>query len=321
MGHFKVKAKNRLSDLKIGDVVNESDFASMSPDGTFVQLEYVEDRDELPPYKVKPGIWAIAKDMMGLTLVKTSFTKEDILEEFIYTKDITDKIDSFFSKLHVYKDFGIDVPTRKMMLYGPPGSGKTTAINKVAEKYASHGDTAVVVWHTDKFEAHTIKDFLKSFHYEPEVKKVILIVEDLGGVEVDEVRMRSESSLLSLLDNKESTFKIPTLVLSTTNFIQIFMGNLTNRPGRFDDKIKVSFPKAEYRKALLKFFSKDKATTEQMNLIESSKCDKFTPAHIRETIIRSAIYDKTMEAVIEELQQEIEIYNKGFDDRDRLGID
>jgi len=320
MGRFKVKAKNRLSDLNIGDFVEESDFASMSPDGTFVQLEHIEEKDELPPYKVKPGIWAITKDFTGLKLVNTSFTKEDILEEFIYTKDITDKIDSFFRKLHVYKDFGIDIPTRKMMLYGPPGSGKTTAINKVAEKYAGNGDTAVVVWHTDKFEAHVIKDFLKSFQYEDNVKKLILIIEDLGGVEIDEVRMRSESSLLSLLDNKENTFKIPTLVLSTTNFIEIFMGNLTNRPGRFDDKISVSFPKAEYRKALLKFFSKGNVTDEHMSLIGSSKCDKFTPAHIREAIIRSAIYEKTMDEVIQELQKEIETYDKGFSDKNRLGL-
>ncbi len=40
--YFKVKKITNVDDLKVGDVVPTSDFASMTPKGNFLQLEYVE---------------------------------------------------------------------------------------------------------------------------------------------------------------------------------------------------------------------------------------------------------------------------------------
>lgn len=206
-----------------------------------------------------------------------------------------------------------------MIFYGPPGVGKTTCINKIAEDYTADHKTLVAVWPTDKFEAYQVKDFIKSFNYVG-VEKMILIIEDLGGVEIDQVRMKSDSSLLSLLDNQEKTFKVPVLILATTNFIEIFMGNLTNRPGRFDDKIEVGYPSGEYRKELLRFFTKNTASTEALDLINSQTCKEFSTAHIKEIMIRSAIYEKDMVEVIKELSKEIDNYNKAFTKSGRMGI-
>lgn len=305
--------------MNIGDSISESDFATLTPNGQFVQLEYVEDQTTKEPYVVKPGIWAIQKSMGGLKLISTSFVNDKILSSFVNTKNITDKIDCFFKNIPVYKELGFDVAKRAALLYGPAGSGKSTAITLVVNKYVEDGKTAVIVWHTDKFEAFTVKDFIKSFEYSG-VEKIILIAEDIGGVEMDQARMRSDSSLLSLLDNQEKTFTIPTFILATTNYPANFMGNLTNRPNRFDDKIEVGYPTDEQRQELLKFFSKTEVPKEALDAIGSYKAKEFSAAHIREVIIRSMIYEKSLLTIINEMHAEIEHYKSGFQAENRMGF-
>ncbi len=311
-GHFIVASKKKLSEMNEGDRIEQSDFATMSPDGTFTQLKYVEEDDTAKDkMDVHPGIFHITKTMQGYKLEATEFNKDKILEDFVFTKNIEETVDCFFNNIHIYYEEGYEVPKRAMLLFGAPGTGKSTIISKVCRKYVEDKKTMVLIWNTDKFEAHEVKSLVQSFNY-VNVDKMILIVEDVGGVERDEVRRGSESSLLSLLDNQEKTFTIPIFIVATTNFPETLMGNLTNRPQRFDDKIEVGPPDADARKKLLQFFMKDLATPEELNEIGNKKCDGLTPSHIREIRIRSRIYNKSALQVIKDIVKEIELYNKAF---------
>lgn len=320
-GYFTVKSKVRLDDLEIGNKISESDYSTLTPEGNFIQLEYHESEERvLNDYVVKPGIWVINHSQArGMFLDPTSFVQDRILEEFIHTKHITDKIDLFFNKIQVYYEMGFEVPKRAALLYGPAGTGKSTSISKVVREYEKDGRTAIVVWPTSKYEAQHVKDFVKSFKYEG-VERLIMVVEDIGGVEMDQVRMKSDSSLLSLLDNQEKTFTIPVFIIATTNHPEIFLGNLTNRPNRFDDKIEVGYPEAAFRVALLKFFSKDDATKEAIELMEDRRTEKFSPAHIREVVIRAKIYDKGYADVINEMLAEIKTFENAFEKPKQLGM-
>ena len=254
-GKFIVKQITDLNNIELNQEIPESDYSTLTNEGKFVQLTYVEENKEPEPFKVTPGIYTVSSNMMGLFLEKTKFTSDSILEEFVNTKEIEDKADCFFRNVHKYKDLGFDVATRKMLVFGPPGSGKSTAIAKLANKYSNLGETAVIIYPTEKYEAFQVKDFIKSFHYEG-VSRLILIMEDVGGVEMEEVRRGADAGLLSLLDNNEKTLKIPTLIIATTNFPEVLMGSLTNRPGRFDDKIRAGYPPKEARIKLMEFFVK-----------------------------------------------------------------
>ena len=318
-GYFTVLSKKKIGEMNIGDRIEESDFSTLTPEGDFVQLKYHDEPEKSTPYTVKPGVYTIQDNISRMVLKETSFTEDKILDSFIHTEDISSKINCFFNNFQVYKELGFEVPKRAILLYGPAGSGKSTCINKTIKTYSNDNKTAIISWSTDKHEAYEVKRFIKTFEYAG-VEKLIFIAEDIGGIELSEVRQPSDSSLLSLLDNQEKIFKIPVLILATTNFPETFLGNLTNRPQRFDDKIKVGFPPAEFRTKFLEFFSQESLTSEIDSLLKSDKCKEFTPAHIKEVVIRSKIYSKDMLSVIKEIIEEIERYNKGFQDGGRVGI-
>lgn len=320
MSKFIVKQITKLDDLKLGDELPESDFSHATKTGKFIQFKYVRDDETKKETVVKPGIYSIQSQGSSLILNQTEFNNDLILEDFSYTKQLKTLVDCFFNKLDVYKKYGIEVPRRAAFIFGPAGSSKSTCIRKTVQEYIKDGKTAALLWATDEHEPHWVKDFIKTFKYEG-VEKLIFIMEDLGGVEIANVDVPSDPSLLALLDNNEKIFKIPVYVMTTTNFPEIFASNLANRPGRFDDKIEVPFPSAEERVKLLKFFMKDDVITERaLELIKSSKTKEFTPAHIKEAVIRSAIHDKTLERVIEDISTEIETYKTAFSKKGRFGI-
>jgi SpoVK/Ycf46/Vps4 family AAA+-type ATPase len=286
-----------------------------------VQLEFVEEEKQKRSLVVKPGVWAITSSSSGLTLKTTELTQDKLLDSFLHTKEVTGKIDCFFDNLHVYKEFGIEVPTRKMLLFGPAGVGKSALINKVSRKYVEQNNVAIIIWRTDKHDPYDVKQMFKDFKYQG-VDRLIVIAEDLGGVEVDQVRIKSESSLLSLLDNQEKAMTIPTFILITTNYPENFLANLMNRPQRIDDKIEIGYPPAEARLELFKFFARpgQEVSQDALQLVASKKCSEFTPAHIKEVFLRSAIYSRPLEDTLGDMIKEIEHYKNAFSKRKPLGM-
>lgn len=313
MGHFKLSNKIKVQDITDDCIIPEADYTTMAPDGTLVQLKYIEEEDKKTMYDVKPGLYKIVKTQMGSYLESTSFAKDSILEEFVNTKNIEDIIDSFFNNIHLYAEFGIEIAKRNLLLYGVPGSGKTTAIAKCIGKYVSDNTTLVITWDTNVIEAYEAKSFINSFNYTNGVNKIIVIAEDIGGIENENVDMRTDSSLLSLLDNSDKTFRIPVMIIATTNHPANLASALANRPGRFDDKIAVDAPPADARQSLLKFFSKGAISEEALKLIGTKDYDKFAPAHIREIWVRSRLRSKDPVEVMKTIKKEVEEYKKAFE--------
>lgn len=300
MGKFILRSKTSIKDLQVGQEIKESDYSHFDKDDNFYQYEYLSS-DEKETIKAKSGLYKIVVDNFEAKLVPTEFVEEGLLEEYVHTEDISKKINNFFSKIDVYKQYGI-FPKRGVLLYGSQGTGKSRCITKVVNEYLTDNKTFALVWNTDKYEARHVKGILQDLEYDQSVEKMILIVEDIGGVEYGGGgKMPSQSSMLSLLDNVEKTFTIPTLILATTNFPESLLENLTNRPQRFDDVIKVGNPSPEFRAKFLEFFSKGEVSEDDKAKIKDRKYNDFSVAHIKEIVIRAKIYDISIAESMDQL--------------------
>lgn len=291
----------------------------MTEDGHLVQLEYHDEESVREPIVAKPGIWTMVKTMTGLQLERTAFHNNNIMREFVNTQEITSRARNFFNRLHVYETYKV-FPKRFLLLYGPPGTGKSVSIAEICNEFAQDKDFFILVWHTDQIDPGSVKDFIKHLDFQGPTK-MMLIMEDIGGVEAEGNSRGSESALLSLLDNQEKAFKIPTLGIGTTNYIQSFQSNLTNRPGRFDEKLKINFPPSEARVKLLKHYDVQNIVCEESyKKIASKACDEFTPAQLQELIIRSALNERPTLEVIDELLKDIKKHEKGFSETSNKGF-
>lgn len=320
--HFKL---DKVTDLKgiNGEVrLEESDFSLFTSDDRFLQFSLVEEDKAQEKYHVTPGIFAIGIKMQKYALVESGFTEEKTLDEYLNTKVINDKIKKFFAKIDVYKELGI-FPKRSALLYGAPGCGKSALLSKVAREYAENGDTVIVIWPTDKFEARHVKDFICSFEYAKEVKKFILIMEDLGGIEAEgRGKFVSEASLLALLDNVEKTFTIPTMILATTNFPENFLENITDRPQRFDDVVEVPRPNSKFRSQFLEFFANGKIEIDQnvKDEIAKREYEGFSIAHIKECVVRALIYDISILEALNQVKAQSAKAKSEFSNRKKISL-
>lgn len=270
--------------------------------------------------KVKPKLYAIRPIGYGdAKLIDIEFDESPFFNSSSTTTDVISKINHFFTKLHVYKKHKISVPKRSILLYGPSGSGKTSVIQEICKSYLKDGKTAVILWGTNDVDASVVKDLFRDITYVG-VDRLIFIMEDLGGTENPNRDVESDAALLSLLDNKEKAFKIPTLIISTTNYPEMLFENIANRPGRFDHKIEAGYPKPKDRSALLKFLSQDTVSQEILDSIEHKDYDQFTPAHLNELVFRVELYDITYEVAIEQIASEIKEFKSSFKKPKKLGI-
>lgn len=308
MGIFKVASKVNLDDCKIGDVFEESDFSTVTPSGTFIQMTFQESGYIKRLIPLSNGFWKIDKSATGPVLVPAELANNNYLDGIGNLPKLEHAMDCFFTRLHVYKDLGIEIPKRAALLYGPAGTGKTTSILKTAFTYQQ--SAAIIIWETSRFDAMEAKVLFESLDYS-NVERLIVVVEDLGGVEIQDRRIASSSSLLSLLDNSQKTFKTNTFIIATTNYPEMFMENLTNRPDRFDDKIEIGHLKVDQQTKLLEFFLKEPVPESIISLLKS-KGSQFTPAHLRELVVKSKIYNQSLDEVFQNMVADIKKFKVAF---------
>ena len=301
-----------------GGAIPESDYSLLTKDNQFLQFKYVE--KEAVSAIAEPGLFEAVKiPGQGIGLEKVQFLQDKVLPEYTSTANISNRIDQFFKNIDKYKQHDI-FPKRAMLFYGPPGTGKTQSINIVSKKYLATNDTLVLVWRTDRCDADDMSSFLKRLKYEDSIKRMILIAEDIGGGEIDVQHQRAvDSSLLAMLDNSEQVYKVPTMILATTNFPQNLLSNLTDRPQRFDDLIEVGFPGGQERVKLLEFFA-GSLTEEEKEEIAKADYDSMSVAHLKEIIIRSDIYDISKIAAMRQLKEQSDKVKRDFSKKKSMGI-
>jgi len=154
------------------------------------------------------------------------------------SEKIIQQIEKFWASEDKFKAKGL-VHKRGILLWGPPGSGKTSTIHLIAKRVIESGG---IVFLSDK--PGIAADGLRQFRKIEPKRPILLVMED-----IDAICQRYEQELLSLLDGEVQVNNI--VCIATTNYPEKLDRRVVDRPRRIDVIQKIDSPSDAARKFFL----------------------------------------------------------------------
>jgi hypothetical protein len=241
-----------------------------------------------------PGVYEIhISANIGLYFKKIDVRTEGLLRFPDSNSDkVVSEIQNFWQREHLFKEYDLTYK-RGMLLWGPPGSGKSCTIQLIIQDVIQRG--GVVIKFTDP---NLFKQGIRIFREIQEDTPFVVIMEDIDSI----LEIYNESEVLNILDGVEQVQKC--VFLATTNYPQNLGGRIVNRPSRFDKRFKIGFPSAESRRMYFEhLIGKDRIKDFKIDLdkwVEDT--EEFSIAHLKELFIAVVILDDNYADAVETLQ-------------------
>lgn len=196
------------------------------------------------------------------------------------------EIDRFWALKREFKEgnekaHGGFMHKRGYLLFGPPGSGKTSTVAFVKKAVIDAGGIVLMANQVADWLAQALKNIRK---IEPD-RNILVVLEDFDAL----ISNRNEETFLSILDGENSIDGA--LFLATTNYASKFDARMYNRPGRLSDVVYVGMPSREAREMYLNAKLKDKSDIQR--ILDLS--DGFSLDHLRALILGVYFEKKDLE--------------------------
>jgi len=170
----------------------------------------------------------------------------------------------------IFERLGINAP-KGVLLYGPPGCGKTLIARAVANETDAYFTSITGPEIMGKFYGESEGRLREVFEEAQANAPAILFIdeidsiapkrEELGGEK--QVERRVVAQLLALMDGLESRGQV--IVIGATNIPNVLDPAL-RRPGRFDREISISIPDKNGRKQILEIHTRGMPLAEDVDL-------------------------------------------------------
>lgn len=241
--------------------------------------------------RIKAGKYSVISTMFGIYLKSESVTTDKlIVVENSPAHKIIEQLEIFWSLKEKFKSFGM-LHKRGFLLHGPPGTGKTSILNIVADFVKSKDGIFIFA-----NKVNAVANMLKNIReVEPE-RKIVVVFEDIdsssgyGGTEED---------FLALLDGKQSVDNV--VFIATTNYLSQLPERMRLRPSRFDVVLEVAYPDYDVRYGFLK--NRNLGLSEK-DLVEWAKLtDGLSLAFIKELIVSVLCIGNPLKSEVIRLKQ------------------
>lgn len=261
--------------------------------------------------KLKPGVYEIDRCQQGLYFEKIPVRTEGLLK-FPDTKSerVIGEVQKFWDREEIFRKYELTYK-RGIILYGPPGSGKSCTVQLIMADVVSRGGIVIEFHNPELF----IDGLRKLRQIQPDTP-VVTVMEDIDAL----LELYNESEILNILDGVNEVDKV--VFLATTNYPAKLGHRIINRPSRFDKRYRIGFPTAASRRMYLEsLISKDDVTELNIDLnkwVEDT--DKFSIAHLKELFVAVVILgDNYKEAVKTLRQMREEVKDKDYQEHMGFG--
>ncbi|KAF8557041.1 P-loop containing nucleoside triphosphate hydrolase protein [Imleria badia] len=186
---------------------------------------------------------------------------DDVVMKEESKKALQKDIYGFFKSEMTYKKLSIPWK-RGLIMYGPPGNGKTISIKVVMKTCTERGFIPLYVksFQSPRGEEASMENvFSKTRQFAP----CVLILEDLDSL----INDRNRSFFLNQLDGLEGNEGL--LVIATTNHFDRLDAGLSNRPSRFDRKYLFDDPDYQERVLYVKYWQGKLKDNDEISFPES----------------------------------------------------
>jgi SpoVK/Ycf46/Vps4 family AAA+-type ATPase len=240
---------------------------------------------------LNPGYYDIAlvngvyvftpKPLTTDALIRLSDTKSD---------EVVREIEHFWTLKDRFRKFGGLIHKRGFLLYGPPGSGKTSTIATVSKRMIDSG--GVVVNGASIHPQHLRKALHEFREVEPD-RSLIVTLED-----IDSILKMSETELLSLLDGEGNIGNV--VFIATTNYPEKLEARVVNRPSRFDQVVRIGMPSRDARYQYIVHCDPEISAAEAGAWLDLT--DGFSVAQLKEVIINVRCFGHDAEETVHRLK-------------------